>query len=153
VGDWSGYDGYIKDGQPKHVPVDISIKLERDGKSVRMDYVYASKGDPDFTKYAKFMEIDTKTSTISFHRKHEHVDRYSVDSLDDFAQTGLGKINAIGSAAPGPHTPGDGSTGRFSLALGLDELNYTWESKPAGGEFKIVSVYTLHRFVALPTSH
>lgn len=153
VGDWFGYDDYVKDGQPKHVPVKISVKFEKNGKSVRMDYVYASKGDPDFTKYTKFLEIDTKTSTISFHWKHENADRYKVDSLDDFAQTGLGKISAIGSAAPGPHKPGDGSTGRFSLELGVDKLNYTWESKPASYDFKIVSVHTLNRSAVLPGSH
>lgn len=152
VGDWVGQADFIESGHLKHVPIEIHIKLQKDGNAVRMDYVYASKGSPEFEKRTQFIEFDFKTSTMKLRREHETADIYKSDNLDDLAQTGLGEFSAIG-APPGPSTPGDGGTLRFRLGLGLDKLNYTWESKHEGGQFMKVSTITLRRSTSFPSSN
>jgi hypothetical protein len=144
VGSWVGTDDYVQDGQAKHIPVSIVITESKDHKSVRLDTIYSSKGEREFSKATKFMSLDVANGEMRLGFKGDHPDIYRTQGLDEFARSAQGKFTASGRA-PGPHSPGDGAVGRFTLDLGADTLFYKWESQDIGSSFVTVSTFALHR--------
>jgi len=103
-------------------PVRLTITVDKDGKVMRWDYRYGTKGQKNFEEQSKFVALDPEKEkmTIKWHER----DSYRTVGLGRVAQNGFGQFSANAF---------DGVSKTFfegTYEIEPTKLSYQWGSTP-----------------------
>src|SRR5260370_29750359 len=65
VGRWTGYHEGTEKGTPVRISLEIVVTEEKNGKSMRFDYTYGTKGEKDFERLTRYVELQPASAAMS----------------------------------------------------------------------------------------
>jgi hypothetical protein len=147
-GRWIGYNESTGKSAQVRIPLEIVITEEKNGKSMRFDYTYGRKGEKDFERITRYVELQPADAVMSLRDKGQEKMTYRTDGLDQFAKAGLGRFTAQQQRLL--NLQKDFLRGTFELQE--KTFFYQWERSADGVHYTITGVNSLTRDTSTPAT-
>jgi hypothetical protein len=150
VGHWIGYNESVQKGAVVHTSLDLVVTEEKNGKSMRFDYTYGKKGEKDFKRLTRYVELRPTDAVVILRWKGEEKMSYNTDGLERFAQDGFGRFTAEQQRFLNQQKV----FYRGTFELQPKTFFYKWECSDDGMHYAVTGVFSLARETnATPTTN
>jgi hypothetical protein len=150
LGHWTGYNESAQKGSVVHTSLDLVVTEEKNGKSMRFDYTYGKKGEKDFERLTRYVELRPTDAVMILRWKGEEKMTYKTDGLERFAQDGFGRFTAEQQRFLSQQKVFD----RGTFELQQKTFFYKWERSTDGLHYAVTGVFALARETsATPTTN